>query len=329
VWLRGIVLVGITLALTGCGRENSLDPVSPQQHKIVTLFWVMTVGSAIGFSVILFLLGLGWKRRRREGLPLGGDEATATKLVVVMGIAIPIVVLSALFVWSDVFVMRATSAPSPATTKLTVEVVGHQFWWEARYPGTRAVTANEIHIPAGERVNLAVTTADVIHSFWIPQLNRKIDMIPGRENRIVLEAERPGRYRGECYEFCGLQHAHMGMVVVAEPPEQFRGWLANMAKDEPPSSDAAARRGRAVFLSAACSGCHQIRGTRAHASVGPDLTHFATRETIAALTLPNTRDALRRWILDPQHEKPGVRMPALPLSGEDADALVAYLESLR
>jgi cytochrome c oxidase subunit 2 len=323
------MLVGITLALTGCGRQNSLDPVSPQQHKIVNLFWGMTAGSAIGFTVIVFLLGLGWRRRNREGLPFGGTEATATKLVVILGIAVPIVVLSALFVWSDIFVMRATSAPNPATTKLTVEVVGHQFWWEARYPGSRAVTANEIHIPAGQRVNLVVTSADVIHSFWIPRLNRKIDMIPGRRNRIVLEAERPGRYRGQCYEFCGLQHAHMGMVVVAEPPAQFRAWLANMAKEAKPPAGGEARRGRAVFLSEACSGCHQIRGTQAHASVGPDLTHLGTRRTIAGLTLPNTRDALRRWIRDPQHEKPGVRMPALPLSDSDARAVVAYLESLR
>jgi cytochrome c oxidase subunit 2 len=329
VWLRGIALAGITLALTGCGRENALDPASPQQHKIVTLFWVMTVGSAIGFAVILFLLGLGWKRRDREGLPFGATDATATKLVVILGIAVPIVVLSTLFVASDVFVMRATSAPDPRTTKLTVEVVGHQWWWEVRYPGSRAVTANEIHIPAGERVNVAVTTADVIHSFWIPKLNRKIDMIPGRVNRILLEAERPGRYRGECYEFCGLQHAHMGMWVVADPPARFRAWLANMAKPARPAPPGAAARGRAVFLGEACSGCHQLRGTRAHATVGPDLTHLQTRQTIAGSTLPNTPDALRRWVLDPQHVKPGARMPALPLSQQEQRDLFAFLESLR
>jgi cytochrome c oxidase subunit 2 len=329
VLTRGIFIVATTLALTGCGREDALDPASPQQHRIVNLFWGMTAGSAIGFAVILGLLALGWRRRSREGLPFGGDEATATKLVVILGIAVPIVVLSALFVWSDVFVMNATSAPDPKTTKLTVEVVGHQFWWEARYPGSRAVTANEIHIPSGTRVNVVVTTADVIHSFWIPQLNRKIDMIPGKQNRIVLEADRPGRYRGQCYEFCGLQHAHMGMVVVAQPPAQFRAWLANMAKDARPPVSGDASRGRSVFLQQACSGCHQIRGTRAHASVGPDLTHLETRQTIAGVELPNTHAALERWVRDPQHEKPGVRMPALPLSDADAKAVVDYLESLR
>src|SRR3954467_10319131 len=167
---RVLALVGMALVLAGCGRENALDPGSPQQRKVLNLFWGMTAGAAIGFAVILFLLWLGWKRRDREGLPRV-NETRGTQLVVLLGVAIPIVVLSALFVWSDVFVMRATSAPNPKTTKLTVDVIGHQWWWEARYPGTDAVTANEIHIPAGERVRLRVTTADVIHTFWIARLN--------------------------------------------------------------------------------------------------------------------------------------------------------------
>src|SRR5690242_12579288 len=145
----------------------------------------MTGGAAIGFAFIVFLLWLGY-HRRKAGLPFGMSESGGTKTVVVLGVLVPIVVLSALFVWSDVFVLRATSAPNPKTTRLTVEVIGHQWWWEVRYPGTAAVTANEIHIPAGVRVNLVATTADVIHSFWVPELNRKIDTIPGRRNRIVL-----------------------------------------------------------------------------------------------------------------------------------------------
>jgi cytochrome c oxidase subunit 2 len=314
--------------LSGCGSENALDPASPQQHEIVKLFWVMTGGAAVGFAFILYLLGLGWKRRRRTELPGGGGEKHATLLVAALGIGVPILVLTALFIWSDVFVMRSTAAPKPSSTELTVDVVGHQWWWEVRYPGTNAVTANEIHIPVGVRVNLVGTTADVIHSFWVPQLNRKIDVIPGRKNRIVLDADRPGRFRGECYEFCGLQHAHMGLYVYAQPPAEFRAWLANMAKDAAEPSGGAAQRGKALFLTEACSGCHQIRGTDAHARVGPDLTHDASRSTIAALTLPNQADALHAWIDDPQHAKPGARMPALPLSQGQIDDLVAYLESL-
>jgi cytochrome c oxidase subunit 2 len=323
------VLGALVPVLAGCGRENALDPASPQQHKIVNLFWVMTVGSAIGFAFIVFLLGLGWKRRKRTSLPGGFDEVGATRLVAGFGIALPIVVLTALFIWSDVFVMRATSAPNPSSTRLTIEVVGHQWWWEVRYPGSGAVTANEIHIPVGVRVNLVGTSADVIHSFWVPQLNRKIDLIPGRRNRIVLDADRAGRFRGECYEFCGLQHAHMGLYVDAQPPAEFRAWLANMAKDAREPTSEAARRGKRTFLEQACSGCHQIRGTDAHARVGPDLTHLASRRTIAALTLPNRADTLAAWIADPQHAKPGARMPGLPLTAPQVQDLVAYLESLK
>jgi cytochrome c oxidase subunit 2 len=320
--LRVLALVGTTLLLAGCGREDTLDPASPQQHRIVNLFWGMTIGAVIGFAIVLFLLWLGWHRRNRTVLPGGIGERGGTALVVTLGIAVPIVVLSALFVWSDVFVMRATSAPGPGTTRLTIEVIGHQWWWEARYPGTDAVTANEIHIPAGERVGLRVSTADVIHTIWIARLNRKIDMIPGRTNEIVLQADEPGRYRGQCYEFCGLQHAHMGLWIVADPPDRFRAWLA----DEARPAAVTGGQGERVFLDD-CSACHQIRGTPADAMVGPDLTHLATRETIAAATLP--RSDLEAWIRDPQHFKPGVRMPAVPLSDAELRALVDYLERLK
>jgi cytochrome c oxidase subunit 2 len=325
----GLLPIPATLLLTGCGRENMLDPASPQGHKIATLFWVMMGVAWLGIAFITFLLALGWLRRKRQTLPGGGGERIAAALVVSLGVAAPIVSLAALFVWSDVFVLRATSAPKPSSTSLTVEVIGHQWWWEVRYPGTRAVTANEIHIPVGARVNLVGKTADVIHSFSVPQLNRKIDLIPGRTNRIVLEASRAGRFRGQCYEFCGLQHAHMGMYVVAEPRARFRAWLANMSRNAREPRTPLARQGRSAFLAEACSGCHQIRGTPAHARVGPDLTHLATRETIAAAALQNRKRDLGGWISDPQHDKPGARMPALGISDSEVRALVAYLESLR
>jgi len=323
------VPVALVLPLTGCGRENVLDPASPQQHKISTLFWVMMGVAWFGVALIVFLLALGWLRRKRTTLPGGKGERTATALLVALGIAAPIVTLSALFVWSDIFVLKATSAPAPSSTRLTVVVIGHQWWWEVRYPGTSAVTANEIHIPVHTRVNVVGRSADVIHSFWVPELNRKIDLIPGRTNRIVLDADRAGRFRGQCSEFCGLQHAHMALYVVAQPPAAFRAWLANMGKGARTPATPLERSGRAVFLNQACSGCHQIRGTPAHARVGPDLTHLATRQTIAAATLPNRKGYLGGWILDPQHAKPGARMPGLTLSGSQLQALLAYLESLK
>ncbi len=321
--------LALVLPLTGCGRENVLDPASPQQHKISTLFWVMMGVAWFGVALIVFLLALGWLRRKRTTLPGGKRERTATALLVALGIAAPIVTLAALFVWSDIFVLKATSAPAPSSTRLTVVVIGHQWWWEVRYPGTPAVTANEIHIPVHTRVNVVGRSADVIHSFWVPELNRKIDLIPGRTNRIVLDADRAGRFRGQCSEFCGLQHAHMALYVVAQPPAAFRAWLANMAKGARTPATPLERSGRAVFLNQACSGCHQIRGTPAHARVGPDLTHLATRQTIAAATLPNRKGYLGGWILDPQHAKPGARMPGLTLSGPQLQALLAYLESLK
>jgi cytochrome c oxidase subunit 2 len=299
-----------------------LHPASPQQQDITLLFWVMSGVAAFGIALIVFLLWLGWKRRSREGMR-GGDRG-ATGLLLLLGVVAPIVSLSALFVWSDVFVLRATSAPKRSSTALTVEVVGHQWWWEVRYPGTSAVTANEIHIPAGERVNLVGHTADVIHSFWVPALNKKIDLIPGRTNRMVLDATRPGRFRGQCYEFCGLQHAHMGLWLVADPPARFRAWLAGQERDA-----TAAGEGRDAFLAEACSSCHQIRGTSAHSDVGPDLTHVASRETIAGALLPNTRGELTAWISDPQHFKPGNQMPALGLPASEVRSIVAYLERLR
>jgi cytochrome c oxidase subunit 2 len=239
--------------------------------------------------------------------------------VIGLGVALPVALLVALFIWSDLFVMKSTAAPT-GRTPLTIRVIGHQWWWEVRYDGSAAVTANEIHIPVRTKVTAVVTTDDVIHSFWVPELNRKVDMVPGMVNRLLLVADKPGVYRGQCAEFCGLQHAHMSVEVVAEPKAAFDAWLARNARP--------AARGSTVFAEN-CSGCHQVRGTSAHADVGPDLTHFASRRTIAALTLPNTPGNLREWLRDPQHVKPGNRMPNLELSESDWIALQRYVESLR
>jgi cytochrome c oxidase subunit 2 len=329
--LRPVVTVisgGVVAA--GCGEQSALDPRAEPAREIATLWWWMLAIAGIVLGGALFLLWLAWLRRRRPGLPLFGKrESVSTVLVVLFGIAIPLSVNVAVFVVANFVVAKATEAPEPSTTPMTIEVVGHQWFWEVRYPGTAAVTANEIHIPVGTRVNVVARTADVIHSFWVPQLNRKIDMIPGHPNRVLLEADRPGRFRGQCAEFCGAQHAHMGMYVFADPPDRFRTWLDAQAAGRRPPAGADAQRGERVFLDEACASCHAIRGTDARGAIGPDLTHVASRSTIAALALPNRPAELGRWIRDPQHVKPGTRMPALDLPERDFRALQAYLETLR
>jgi cytochrome c oxidase subunit 2 len=326
---RNLAVAACVLALAGCGGDqNTLDPASHAEGQISKLFWVLFVASAIGFGLVVFLLFLGWWRRTRPDLPRGVGEKGATGLVIGLGVALPIVLLSILFVWSDFFVIKSTDSPAKGSTAMTIDVTGRQWWWVISYPGTRAVTANEIHIPVRTRVAIVVRTADVIHSFWIPQLNRKIDMIPGRTSRILLDANRPGVYRGQCSEFCGLQHAHMAVEVIAESRARFDRWLAANAKPAVAPTGAAAA-GKQAFMSSACADCHQIRGTSAHGLVGPDLTHLENRRTLAALTIENTPGNLAHWIQHPQQVKPGSKMPDLQLSSADWHSIFTYLRTLR
>jgi cytochrome c oxidase subunit 2 len=306
--------------VTGSG-QSVLTPHSGAEHSIATLWWVMFAVSCVGFGIIAVLLLLGWIRRNRAALPFGGGERAGTALVVGLGIATPIVLLSALFVWSDVFVIRSTAAPSPRSTALTLHVVGHQWFWEIRYGSRDEVTANELHIPVRTRVNVIGTTADVIHSLWVPELNRKIDLIPGRTNRVLLYADRPGTYLGRCAEFCGPQHAHMEIFVVAQPRPQFEQWLRG---EQQPAS-----RSLPLFAKKGCANCHAIRGTPAKSPVGPDLTHVASRRTLAAGAVPNDRAHLREFIRNPQALKPGAKMPEVPQTAAETDALVRYLEGLK
>lgn len=314
----------------GCSPQSILSTHSPQAHNIALLWWWMLAAAVIVFAGAVVLLAVAYLRRGVAGLPFVGErEGIAQSMVLVFGIAVPAVALVILFSVSDVYLIRQTAPPAPNSTRMTVEVIGHQWWWEVRYPGSAAVTANEIHIPARTRVNVVATTADVIHSFWVPGLNRKIDMVPGRRNRVLLYASSPGVYRGQCSQFCGLQHAHMSMYVVAQPPAAYRAWLAaNAARAAAPASPAQ-RAGQAQFLADQCSSCHMIRGTPAAGLIGPDLTHVASRMTLASAEIPNRPAWLAAWIRNPQAIKPGDRMPDLGLSEGQVSSLVAYLDSLK
>jgi cytochrome c oxidase subunit 2 len=292
-----------------------LAPHSGPAHDIATLWWVMFVGAAIVFAVVTALVLVAALRRRGER----ASERAGRRLVLWAGAIVPLIVLVALFALV-LHTIPSTSAAQAKNGKLTIRIVGHQWFWEVRYLGSGVVTANEIHIPVGVPVRVEVRTADVIHSFWVPALNRKIDMIPGKENEILLQADSAGIYRGQCAEFCGLEHGLMAFFVVAEPRARFEAWLA--------------REGRSVdgsdaFMSAGCGNCHAIRGTDATATFGPDLTHVASRSTLAAGTLANTPANLRRWIRNPQHIKPGNKMPTLGLDNAQVDELASYLETLK
>jgi cytochrome c oxidase subunit 2 len=328
---RYSVAAGVVLTVAGCGdTQNSLAPKSHEARDIASLFWWMLGGAWIGLAVVVVLLVVAWHRR---GARDGADEKAAERrgwfVVIGAGMALPIAVISVLFVVSDVFMIRTTQAPAASATRRTVLVIGHQWWWEIRYPGTRAVTANELHIPVRTPVRVEVRTADVIHSFWVPELNRKIDAIPGKTNAIELDADAAGSYRGQCAEFCGVQHTHMGLEVVAESAAGFRRWLAAQAKPAAPPETDAARRGQDIFTYAGCQSCHTIRGTSASSDVGPDLTHLGGRRTLGALAIMNTPEYLRSWILGSQEVKPGNQMPNLDLAAGRLDDLVAYLEGLR
>jgi cytochrome c oxidase subunit II len=316
------------LALSGCGGgQSTLIAHSGPAGEIDTLWWVMLVGSAIIFAVVVALLALGLLRRRSVPATQRRRRRPGTTFVVIAGVVLPAIVLVALFVLT----LDALPKTSPAvgTTRLAVDVVGRQWFWDVSYPSDGARTANEIHIPVGVPVDIRVRSGDVVHSLWVPELNRKIDVIPGQTNHVVFKARSAGVFRGQCAEFCGLEHAHMALYVVAEPMDRFQQWLKRMAAPAPQPTNADLERGQQVLLSSACEYCHRIAGTNASGTIGPDLTHVASRLSLGAATIPNSRGYLAGWILDPQHVKPGNRMPATNLSGPELQSLLDYLESLR
>ncbi len=289
------------------------------------MFWT----TSTVFVVVLAFFAAALMRGRGTARSETSDSRLNT--VVSGAVTLSVLILFGLLVVS-VRTGRAVAAPG-GDGAVTVEVTGHQWWWEVTYegetPSRRVTLANEIHIPTGRPIALKVTSRDVIHSFWAPNLLGKRDLIPGYTTAIWLQADRAGVFRGQCAEFCGRQHAHMAFHVVAEADGDFQAWLdaQRQPATEPASPDA--QRGRDVFMSARCSGCHAIRGTPASGLAGPDLTHVGSRIALGSGILPNEREHLRSWIADPQTPKPGTQMPANPFSDEDLSALAAYLESLR
>jgi cytochrome c oxidase subunit 2 len=287
---------------------------------------------ALGSAVTLLVTGaiLFFLPNRRKVAPRSIPEAGGEHRGILFATLVTLVVLAGVLIATVASIHTATG--SPMNPALTIEIVGHRWWWEVRYLAAdqtiRAITANELHIPTGQPVALRVSSADVIHSFWIPELQGKIDLIPGKQNRFWLEADRPGAYRGQCAEYCGTQHAHMAAYVIAEEPARFAVWLDHQARIAQPPSTPLAAAGAAAFSRAGCAGCHTVRGTPAAGTAGPDLTHLAGRFTIAAGTLPNIRGNLAAWTTDAPSLKPGTLMPAIPLQTADWFAILEYLEGL-
>lgn len=337
---RGLLVAGAptAFALAGCeGRQSALDPAGVQAERIADLWWLY-VGVTGVIYVLVMLVILGAAARGRPGTfdpPETRPSARSERrrgLVVGAAVAVSAVVLLVLTV-SEFLTGRAMAAMNRDPDPLTVRVTGRQWWWEVEYregdPSQYLTTANEIHLPVGRVVQFELQSPDVIHSFWIPNLNGKTDLIPGRPTRATLRADREGTYWGRCAEFCGHQHANMRFVVVVESEDEFDAWLDAQRKPAAEPATEAEKRGRDVFLGTTCVMCHAIQGTGARGRIGPDLTHVASRPRIAAGTVPTTRGHLAGWVTDPHGIKPGVRMPANPLSPEELRSLLDYLESLK
>jgi cytochrome c oxidase subunit 2 len=316
----------VTLLLAGCGGSPStLDADGPKGSHITTLWWVMFAIATVVCVFVFCLLLYAIYRRRAEDR--AGSQNEGMALVIVGGAVIPAAILVAVF-GLVLYTMQVIASP-PRPAALTVEIIGHRWWFEIRYPAQHITTANELHVAVGQPVTLKLTSADVIHSFWVPQIQQKTDMIPGRVNTTWLEVSRPGVYTGECAEYCGLEHAKTDFRVVADTPARFTQWLAQQALPAPRPSTALMLKGEQVFLGSACVYCHTVMGTNASGTLGPDLTHIASRQTIGAGILPNTIGNLAGWIANSQTIKPGNAMPPMALDSQDLQALLAYLESLK
>ena len=320
--------LAIALGLGGCawdGPMTTLIPRSDVARSILHVYGIITWLS-VGIALVV-AVALAWiliRFRARPAAPLPAQTRGHSALEIAWTIA-PALILLAIAIPTIQVIFRTQAAP--AASALQITVLGRQWWWEFRYPTLDVVTANELHVPAGQPVALTLDGADVIHSFWVPQLGGKRDVVPGRVNRLTFTAETPGEYRGQCAEFCGVSHANMGMRVIVDAPDAFQRWVAAQ-KATPAEPTGLAAEGKAIYARSACVGCHTIRGVSS-GILGPDLTTFGSRRTLAAGILPNTAGSLAAWLKNPPALKPAAKMPALGLTDDQARAVAAYLLSLK
>ena len=316
------------LNATGCsnGGSSVLAPRGPAAMEIADLWWFLFWMATAVLVIVLLFLAIALVRRQGQQADEQAAARGGSRIVIYAGMVGPAVILLLVF---SATVWTLTKLRSPVVAdENVIHVIGRRWWWEVQYPDSQFATANEIHIPSGEPVRLVLTSPNVLHSFWVPELQGKIDLVPGAVNTLWLEADEPGVYRGTCAEFCGVQHANMNFLVIAQPPDAYAAWLEQQRRPADPPADPLAQRGQEVFLNANCIDCHTVRGTSATGNLGPDLTHLAGRRTLAAGTLDNVLGNLGGWVANPQHIKPGSLMPPADLTGVDLQALLAYLASL-
>ncbi|HZD81214.1 MAG TPA: cytochrome c oxidase subunit II [Actinomycetota bacterium] len=319
------------LVASGCvsNRSNITRPAGSAAHHVANDWTYLIWTSVAVLAIITILLLWAVVFRRNRGPNPARNPRGGVWLIVVGGVMLPVMLLSTEWALSNV---TLASIADPGKPALTITVIGHQWWWELRYPapgGGTFTTANEIHVPVGVPVRFVLRSADVNHSFWVPELAGKTDLIAGRVNGFTTTVTTPGTYYGQCAEFCGLQHAHMLILVVAQPQAAFQSWLANQAAPAPTPRSPSLQQGEQVFVNGPCSACHTIRGTPADGTVGPDLTHVGSRQRLAANSVPNTPGYLGGWISDSQTIKPGNLMPPIALAPKNLQDVISYLESLK
>jgi cytochrome c oxidase subunit 2 len=331
-------IIFITPAYAGAAQlQDALTPAGPQAAHIFGLWQLMLLVCALVFLAILAAFSIALSRAPRADENTSPDvtaiRSPERKAVTIVSAALAVSAIALLgLIVASVLTDRALVG-LPLKNGLVISVTSHQWWWEVTYedrePSRVFSTANEIHVPVGRPVVVKLQSDDVIHSFWVPNLHGKKDLIPGHTSTLQFQADTPGLYRGQCSEFCGYQHAKMAFLVFAQAPEEYERWAhAQRESARQPVTDVE-QRGQRVFDSSPCMMCHTIQGTAAQGKTAPDLTHLASRSTIGAGTLPNTRGNIAGWILDPHAIKPGVKMPATALAPADLHALLAYLESLQ
>ena len=301
---------------------------SSQADEINRLFLKFIILCVIILSIVAFMVIGGivfYRSKKRSGEP---RQIMGNKTLEVAWTIIPLIIVTVLFFLS-LRVMREINSPIKQGQKPDIIIIAHQWWWDMRYPKQNVITANELHIPIHKKLLMTVESADVIHSWWVPALGRKMDAIPGRKNSDWIEADSIGEYEGTCSEYCGTEHAWMRIKVIAQSAEDFEKWIENQKQDPVLPVDSLGRMGEKLFHIKTCGSCHAIAGTTADAHIGPDLSHFASRETILSGMMANNKENLTRWLDNPQKVKEGSYMPDFHMSDDEVNALVNYLEQLK